>query len=240
MVLASTLPIYFLRLADGFFFSGFTLTTARIRSSKFDFFSFVFNRQQLNKNRVEIQARFWLADCGLTARLSQNMNTNMDSGKLGENEIINLVACPNCNKELMLLPPNYPLYDIHCSGCSFRAQVKTNQCKPKNVVFGAGWDVIDKVLKSGFIVPPLFVNFKWREANEENQVIYFFPFVPKNYLQKYELSKRSQNAGSKRFNYVGLLGLPHFISFRKGNAAKQLLIKLEEKWLKKNRERFAL
>ena len=157
----------------------------------------------------------------------------MNSGKQGEKEIVNRVACPNCNKKLLLLPPNYPLYDIQCSGCSFRAQVKTNRCKPKNVVFGAGWDVIDKVLKSGFIVPPLFVNFKWQEVNEENQVIYFFPFVPKNHLQKYELSKRSQNAGSKRFNYVGLLELPHFISFIQGNAAEKLLLKLAAKQLKK-------
>jgi transcription elongation factor Elf1 len=148
------------------------------------------------------------------------MTTHINGGKRDEKKIVNRVACPNCNKELLLLPPGYPPYDIQCSGCSFRAQVKTNQCKPKNEVFGAGWDIIGKVLKSGFIVPPLFVSFKWRVANEENQAISFFPFVPKTHLKKYELSQGAQNAGSKRFNYVGLLELPHFISFRKGRAAE--------------------
>jgi len=58
-----------------------------------------------------------------------------------------LVPCPNCAKKLMSLPKNFPLYDIQCTGCSFRAQVKTNNSKPKNEIFGAGWDIMSKVLK---------------------------------------------------------------------------------------------
>lgn len=149
------------------------------------------------------------------------MPNNTINGNHGEKEILDLIACPNCKKKLMALPASYPLYDVLCSGCSFRAQVKTNQCKPKDEVFGAGWDVMDKVLKSGFMVPPLFMNFKWSEDNEDNQVIYFFPFVPKVNLKKYTLAATAQNAGSKRFNYVGLLRLPHFILFRKGKAAER-------------------
>lgn len=75
------------------------------------------------------------------------------SGDLGEQEVVDLVPCPNCSKKLMKLPSNYPLYDVQCTGCSFRAQVKTNQNKPKNIIFGAGWQVMSKVLKSGFMVP---------------------------------------------------------------------------------------
>jgi len=37
-------------LADGLFFSGFTLTAVRIRSSKFDFVCFVFNNGSISKS----------------------------------------------------------------------------------------------------------------------------------------------------------------------------------------------
>jgi len=37
------------------------------------------------------------------------MSKNKESGDAGELEIINLVPCPNCGKDLMVLPKNYPL-----------------------------------------------------------------------------------------------------------------------------------
>ena len=40
------------------------------------------------------------------------MSINKQNGDKGELEVINLVCCPNCGKKLMILPPNYPLYDI--------------------------------------------------------------------------------------------------------------------------------
>ena len=66
------------------------------------------------------------------------MPINKIHGDNGEIDIINLILCPNCNKKLMLLPKNYPLYDIQCTACNFRAQVKTNHTKPKPIIFGAG------------------------------------------------------------------------------------------------------
>ena len=92
------------------------------------------------------------------------------SGKAGEKEIIRLISCPNCGKKLMALPSNYPLYDVQCTGCSFRAQVKTNNKKPAKEIFGAGWDIVDKVLKAGFTMPPIIVNFKWKEKNKKRQL----------------------------------------------------------------------
>ena len=65
--------------------------------------------------------------------------SNKQTGNQGEQEVVDLIACPNCGKKLMLLPPNYPLYDVQCTACSFRAQIKTNNSKPKSEVFGAGW-----------------------------------------------------------------------------------------------------
>lgn len=142
------------------------------------------------------------------------MPSNKQSGDRGEQEVIRLVPCPNCGKKLMALPSNYPLYDVQCTGCSFRAQVKTNQSKPKAVIFGAGWDVMEKVLKSGFITPSIFLNFKWREGAKK-QEIRFYPFVPKGNLRKYQLSPKARRANYKMFNYIGLDKLPYFVVYKR-------------------------
>ncbi|MFC1632921.1 DpnI domain-containing protein [Patescibacteria group bacterium] len=140
---------------------------------------------------------------------------NKQSGTQGEIEVTKQIPCLNCGKELMLLPPNYPLYDVQCTGCNFRAQVKTNKSKPKNIVFGAGWDIMDKILKSGFITPPLFVNFKWEEKGKKKQQIIYYPFIPKTHLRKYQLSKTARRANYKMFNYVGLDELPSMVVYEK-------------------------
>ncbi len=115
----------------------------------------------------------------------------------------------------MKLPPNYPLYDVQCTGCSFRAQVKTNNSKPKNQIFGAGWDIMEKVLKSGFITPPLIANFKWSQKGKAHHEIRFYPFVPKRYLKMHQLSKTARRADYKMFNYVGLDEVPYFLLYLK-------------------------
>ncbi len=140
---------------------------------------------------------------------------NKITGDDGENEICARVACPNCGKPLMTLPRNYPLYDIQCSGCMFRAQVKTNHSKPKNEIFGAGWDIMEKVLKAGFTIPPLFVNFRWEEKNMVvRQEIHFYPFIPKSHLKHRSLSQSARRANYKMFNYVNLDVLPHFVLYK--------------------------
>lgn len=138
---------------------------------------------------------------------------NKQAGSDGELEVVQLVPCPNCGKPLMVLPPNYPLYDVQCTGCSFRAQVKTNRTSPKPVIFGAGWDIIDKVTKSGFQIPPLLANFKWEENGVPHQKILFYPFIPKRNLKKRQLSEPHPRAGYWMFNYIGLDMLPHFILY---------------------------
>jgi len=143
------------------------------------------------------------------------MPNNRENGDTGEQEIVDLVPCPNCQKKLMLLPPNFPLYDVQCTGCSFRAQVKTNQSKPKAVIFGAGWEIMDKVLKSGFITPSIFANFKWTEKGTDKQEVRFYPFVPRKNLRKYQLSETARRANYKMFNYVELDTLPYFLMYKK-------------------------
>jgi len=143
------------------------------------------------------------------------MHKTKQSGELGEQEVVEKIPCPNCRKKLMILPPNYPLYDIQCTGCSFRAQVKTNNSKPSNEIFGAGWDIIDKVLKSGFMIPPLIANFKWTEKGMDRQKILFYPFIPKMNLKKRTLPPTARRAGYRMFNYVNMRKLPHFALYER-------------------------
>ena len=143
------------------------------------------------------------------------MSKSQESGDVGEAEVVELVPCPNCKKKLMKLPKNYPLYDVQCVGCNFRAQVKTNNTKPKSEIFGAGWDIIEKVLKSGFLIPSLIANFKWKDKEGNHQEIRFYPFVPKNNLKMHKLSSTARRANYKMFNYVGIEKLPYFTLLKK-------------------------
>ncbi|MCA9473919.1 MAG: hypothetical protein KC594_17795 [Nitrospira sp.] len=141
------------------------------------------------------------------------MAGNKVAGDIGEKEVVDKVPCPNCGKKLMQLPENYPLYDLQCTGCSFRAQVKTNRSKPSDEIFGAGWDIMEKVLKSGFMIPPLFANFKYKNKGVECQTILFYPFIPKGNLKKRQLSATARRANYRMFNYKGLSKLPNFVVY---------------------------
>lgn len=143
------------------------------------------------------------------------MSKNKLSGDAGELDVVEKVQCPNCGKKLMILPPSYPLYDVQCIGCNFRAQVKTNSCKPKSEIFGAGWDIMEKVLKSGFLAPPLITNFKWSDKTGDHQEICFYPFVPKKNLKMHKLSPTARRANYKMFNYIGIDKIPYFELFKK-------------------------
>lgn len=139
--------------------------------------------------------------------------TRKQSGDEGENEVIALIPCPSCGQPLMLLPKHFPLYDVQCTGCLFRSQVKTVRSKPKASVQGAGWDIIDKVLKSGHLMPPLIINFTWLADTANKQEIRFYPFVPKKNLVKYQLSATHKQANYRMFKYIGLDTLPYFVVF---------------------------
>lgn len=141
--------------------------------------------------------------------------TNKQAGDFGENEVIGLISCPNCLKKLMLLPPSFPLYDVQCVGCNFRAQVKTNLSKPKKEIFGATWEIMDKTTKSGYFVPPLIANFKWIEKDIPKQEVRFYPFVPKINLKKYLVKFKNGRKDLWMFNYIGLDRLPFFELYKK-------------------------
>jgi len=141
--------------------------------------------------------------------------TNKQSGDDGEKEIVELIPCPNCGNKLMLLPPNFPMYDVQCTRCTFRAQIKTNNCKPKNVIFGAGYDIYEKVLKAGFLSPPLIVNFKWNISDIFHQKIIFYPFIGKSNIKKYKLSETARRANYMMFRYEKLDKIPSMVLYEK-------------------------
>lgn len=140
---------------------------------------------------------------------------NKEFGDAGEKEIVELVHCPNCGNELMLLPPSYPMCDVQCTACLFRAQIKTSRSKPKSTIFGAGWDITEKTLKAGYIMPPLIANFKWNDDEGDHQEIRYYPFIPKKNLKMRQLSATARRANYKMFNYIGLDKLPYFELLRK-------------------------
>lgn len=137
------------------------------------------------------------------------MTVSQIVGISGEKEVIEKVRCPNCNRKLMLLPTSYPLVDVQCTGCYFRAQIKTRLTTPKDTIFGAGWDIMEKTLKAGYPVPPLIVNFKAKSS----QQIRFYPFIPRGNIKKRTLSSAARRANYKMFNYIGLSKLPYFILY---------------------------
>jgi len=137
--------------------------------------------------------------------------SNSESGDIGEKEVVELVDCPNCGSKLILLPKNNPLFDVQCERCVFRAQVKTNKSKPKSEIFGAGWKIMDKVIKSGYVVPPLIANFRWKKGQE----IRFYPFIQRSNLKEYKLPPTAKRANYWMFNYIGLEKLPYFVLYKK-------------------------
>lgn len=137
------------------------------------------------------------------------MANNKESGDAGEQEVVDLALCPNCNSKLMLLPPSFPLYDIQCTRCLFRAQVKTSHVKPSGTIRGAGWDIYEKVLKAGHLAPPLIVNYRWTDNGSEHHEIRFYPFIAKENVQKYTLAPTARRANYRMFNYVKLNNLPY-------------------------------
>ena len=74
---------------------------------------------------------------------------------------------------------------------------------------------MDKVLKAGYIIPPLILNFKWTEKGTEKQEIRFYPFVPKKNLSHYKLSETARRANYEMFTYIGMDKLPYLLIYQK-------------------------
>jgi hypothetical protein len=99
------------------------------------------------------------------------MTTRQDSGDEGQKIVCELIRCPNCDAKLIQLPKNFPIYDVQCSGCLFRAQVKSSYNFNGKKITGSGWNVMNHAMKSGMVIPPVILNTKTE--------IRFYPYIPK-------------------------------------------------------------
>ena len=132
------------------------------------------------------------------------MKSNVSRGTDGERDVISKVPCPNCGKRLIALPKGFPLFDVQCTRCVFRAQVKTNHSKPKDEIFGAGRVVLNHALRSGQLIPPLIANFHWKEGRKKRQVVILYPFLTQKNIRKRTRGAAGARPGYKEFNYLRL------------------------------------
>ncbi|MCL5409844.1 MAG: hypothetical protein M1607_03230 [Patescibacteria group bacterium] len=139
---------------------------------------------------------------------------NKQIGDIGEQEVVEHVPCPNCGKKLMCLPANFPMYDVQCTGCIFRAQVKTNNSTPKNNILGAGFDIYEKVFKAGFLAPSLIAVFRWQVPEGLKLEIRFYPFIAKWNIKKYTLYSTARRANYKMFRYEQLDKISYMVLYQ--------------------------
>jgi hypothetical protein len=140
------------------------------------------------------------------------------TGDAGEAFVVANVGCPNCGKDLQRLPESYPLYDVQCSACLFRAQVKSPTSKPKpgTRIRGAGWSILSAALKAGGTVPPMIANYHWEEQGKLHREVRFYPFIERANIKRRPLSRNPDHprAAYQMFDYVGVSALPHFVLLR--------------------------
>jgi hypothetical protein len=146
------------------------------------------------------------------------MSTYQAYGDKGEKEVISLIKCPNCQKSLMSLPKGYPLFDVQCVACTFRAQIKSSSSDPDKFpsVRGGGWNILNMAWKAGSLIPPLIVNYKWIKEGKSQQEIRFYPFVQKENLTKRLAKITKKGKEDKRLYWMvsyKLKYLPYFKIF---------------------------
>ena len=136
--------------------------------------------------------------------------TTTTLGEAAEQLIADRVPCPSCGSALQQLARGYPLFDIQCSKCLFRAQVKRVHEPPRSRLRGGSWNVVNTYLRTGQLLPPMFVCFGWPRLLAEPSAIYFFPIVPAKNVTKRVLSETHKtDAGRAMVEYRDMLSLPH-------------------------------
>ena len=155
-------------------------------------------------------------------------NRNQKTGDKGEKQVVRDAPCPNCGKRMTRLPKCFPLYDVQCKSCSFRAQVKTKtgHSSGKFRVRGGGWNIMRCHLKAGGLPPPLILNFP-----SESKML-FFPCIPKSIYKKYKLRDDHPQPNYEMFDYSGLNALPHFELTKSGKRKSRKWIPAEPKQAK--------
>ena len=140
-----------------------------------------------------------------------------ETGDIGEELVAKKAPCPSCGKALTLLPESYPLFDVQCSACLFRCQVKTTATEPKSTIRGAGWQILNAARRTGQQMPPMIYVANVGKAAKGDPVIRFYPFIPRSHLKPYQAFPDGHpRAGYKLFNYIRMNQLPSFVLDSRG------------------------
>lgn len=133
-------------------------------------------------------------------------------GDLGEEFVASRAPCPACGKSLTALPEGYPLFDLQCSACTFRCQVKATGKKPQNRIPGAGWAIFNAALRAGQQVPPLIYVANVGSTDGTPPSVRFFPFIPRSHLEKRQpFADGHKRATYLQFTYTKMDRLPSFV-----------------------------
>jgi hypothetical protein len=141
-----------------------------------------------------------------------------ETGDAGETFVAENVPCPNCGKQLLLLPASYPLFDIQCGSCLFRCQVKTTRTKLHTQIRGAGQRIMETAQRLGSPIPPIISVSNWGNDDNSPPMVRFFPFIPRTHLKEHRPFKNSDpddprypRRNYRMFNYVRMDKLPSFV-----------------------------
>jgi hypothetical protein len=104
---------------------------------------------------------------------------------------------------------------------TFALKLKLIIVSQKNIIFGATYDIYEKVLKAGYLAPPLIVNFKWTKNEKPQQEIRFYPFVGKDNIKKYTLSEKARRANLRMFRYEKLDKIPYMVLYQLQGSGKK-------------------
>lgn len=137
--------------------------------------------------------------------------SNTESGERAVEFVIALVKCPYCVKTLVDLPRATPVYDIACTRCEFRAQVKSVETKKRSRIRGASAGPLAGLRLAGKASPPLIVVWGWDGVDRTATEVSLFPLVPWSHIRERVLpDTHSTMAGRRMVDYHGLSTLPHF------------------------------
>lgn len=130
-------------------------------------------------------------------------------GDLGEDFVAKNAPCPACGKTLTKLPESYPLFDLQCSACTFRCQVKATGKRPQKNILGAGWTIFNAALKTGQQVPPLVYV---ANLNEGPPIVRFYPFIPRSHLEpRQPFPDGHKRESYLQFSYLRMNRVPSFV-----------------------------
>jgi hypothetical protein len=135
------------------------------------------------------------------------------TGDAGEEFVASSVPCPYCDRKLELLPKNYPLFDVQCSSCLFRAQVKTSKTPISGTIPGGGLKMKESARRLGILSPPIISVSNMKANKADERLVQFFPFIPESHTKKKPPLKdpKREHLKYRMFDYVRMNELPRFV-----------------------------